>query len=693
MRFVSDISIWWLLPWLGVCILLSLFLYRKESWISDLKYSWQITLKVLRAAGLFIFGLLLLGLMFEAVNFRVEKPVFITLVDNSSSMRNYRDSNEVKSKIQAFDQKVRAKFGDKFDFVQYTVGSDVEENGVLNFKESTSLLASGFEAIHTQFYNRNVGGIAFFSDGNFNKGANPIYSAEKINLTPVFAVGVGDTIAKKDQYIKSVVSNEVAFLKNKFPVEIDVEAIKMGLSNAVVSIHSNGQQIASQAVSFNDGTYDYKHLSFLLEATKVGYQQYTVSISKGVKEHSYLNNSRNFYIEILDTRSKVILLAGAPHPDVAALKNVLEKDDNLEVKAVLAKDWDGSLSKVDLVIWHEPGVHFDAALQGKLEEAKIPVFYCLGPNTSSTTVGKLSLGMSTISGNQTDEVQAKINSGFQLFELSTDLQAAMNFFPPLKIKFGEVKVSAGTDVLLFQRIGTIPKRDPLLFFGTKNGTKYGVLYGEGIWRWKINEYVRSGEEKNFTEFIQKITQFLVVKQNTSSLRISTPKRFTKDEEIELKGEFYNSSLELITSPDLDFTLQDEKSKITKHQFGVVGNYYKLIIGKLKPGKYNWTAKCKHNGKSHIKNGTFLVEDILLESIDSRANHTLLNQLAENSTGKFYTLGNTDQLIEDLEGRDDLVEMSYKETSFNDLIDYKMLFFLLIALFSLEWFLRRWFGAY
>jgi hypothetical protein len=38
-------------------------------------------------------------------------------------------------------------------------------------------------------------------------------------------------------------------------------------------------------------------------------------------------------------------------------------------------------------------------------------------------------------------------------------------------------------------------------------------------------------------------------------------------------------------------------------------------------------------------------------------------------------------------------MSYREASFNDLIDYKWLFFLLIIVFGLEWFLRRWFGAY
>jgi len=640
-----------------------------------------------------LIGVLLVGILFEAVDYRIEKPLFITLIDNSSSMKNYSDSSRVKSEIESFENQMKEKYGAKFDFVQYTVASQVIENGKINFNESNSDLSQGFEAIRTNFYNRNIGGITFFSDGNFNKGSNPIYSAEKINLTPIFTVGIGDTIPKKDQYVKDVETNEIAFLRNKFPVEVDIEGVKVGKSNVVVSISSNGKQVASQSVNFSNGNYDYKHVSFLLDATKIGHQQYTISISKAKNEYNYKNNSRSFYIEILDARSKVLLLAGAPHPDVAALKNVIEKDENLEVVSKLTRDWDRDLKNVDLIIWHEPGIQFDASLQQKIEESKIPILYCIGPNTSNSILQKLPIGMTINSNNQTDEVQAKLNSGFQLFEISTELQAALNYFPPLKIKFGDVKLTQGNDILLYQRIGSIQKNDPLLFFGKNQSVKYGVVYGEGIWKWRMNEFVRLGDQKNFTELIQKITQFLVVKQNTSALRITTPKIFTKGEEVSIKAEFYNASLELITTPSIDFILKNDKNKISKHQFGSVGNFYKLSLGKLNPGKYEWVSSCMHNGTKYSKSGVFIVEDVQIESLDSRADHTILNQISENSNGKFYTLEKTDQLLKDIENRKDIVEMSYKETSFNDLIDYKIVFLLLILIFGTEWFLRRWFGAY
>ncbi len=693
MRFVSDISIWWLLPWLGISIFIAHFLYSKENWIKELGSKWMLIFKSLRASGLFLLGVLFIGILFEAISIRVEKPVFITMVDNSSSMKNYKDSATVKSKIESFNNKLIERFGDKFELHTITVGSEVKSPGKIDFNESTSALSEGFESIHSNFYSRNIGGIAFISDGNFNKGSNPLYSAEKIDLTPVFTVGVGDTTPKKDQYIKNIASNEIAFLKNKFPVEVDLEGIKMGKSNVTVSILNNGKSVASQSVNFSNGTYDYKHVSFLLEADKVGYQQYTVSISTAGGEYTYSNNTRNFYIEILDARSKVLLLAGAPHPDVAALKSVIEKDENLDVTSFLVKEWKRDLKKVDLIIYHEPGIQYDESVMTLIRDAKIPVLYCVGPNTTNSIIQKLKIGLITPNGNQFDEVQGKINTGFQKFEVSTELQNSMNYYPPLKTKFGDVKLAAGNDVLLFQRIGSIQKNDPMIYFGENQNVKFGVIYGEGIWKWKMNEYIRSSESKNFTELIQKISQYLVVKQNTSALRVTFPKRFTIDEEVEVKAEFYNESMELITKPIIELKLKDEKNKSDKYQFGAVSNFYKLSLGKLKPGKYEWTANCKYNGKSYSKSGVFIVENIQLENIESAADHNLLNQIAKQSNGQFYELKNIDQLLNDIEKRKDIAEMSYSEASFNDLIDYKWLFFLIILIFGTEWFLRRWFGGY
>ena len=197
----------------------------------------------------------------------------------------------------------------------------------------------------------------------------------------------------------------------------------------------------------------------------------------------------------------------------------------------------------------------------------------------------------------------------------------------------------------------------------------------------------------FRDLISKTTHYLLVKQNTTALHVTFPKRFSKDEEVEVNASFYNESLEAITSPKINLTLTDEKNKTSKFQFGVVGDSYKLSLGKLKPGKYSWFATATFNGKSYKKSGVFVVEDIAIEQLDTYSNQALMNQLAQKTKGKFELLKNYQKIINQIKSRDDITSVSIKDASFNDLIDYKFIALLLLLSLAIEWFLRRWFGGY
>ena len=692
MRFASDISIWWVLPWAAIAIALSLWFYRDVPWLKELGKKWQIALRALRAAVIFLLGLLLLGLILESVNYREEKPVLISLIDNSSSLLNYKDSSTVRRSINEYRASMKERFGEKYELVEMKVGAFAEYSSSLELNESRSNLAAGFEKIHEDFYNRNVGGIVLVSDGNFNEGSNPVYAAEKISLTPVFSLLVGDTVKKKDHYIKNVAVNDVAFFKNKFPVEVDLEAIKIGRSSVTVKIFRDKQLVASQQVQYEGNQTDFQHVSFLLDADKIGYQTYTVVVNDLENEFNYKNNKRNFYVEIIDSRSKVLFLAGAPHPDVSAIRQELEKDENLEVKAVLARDWDKDLKQVDMIVVHEPGFNMESSLLEKIMESKIPVLFCIGPNAVANTVQGLGIGITIPSGKQTDENQSTINKGFAQFEVSQDLEKAMQYYPPLKTRFGNLKAN-GAEVLAYQRIGTVQKKDPLIFFVKKNAVKYGVIYGEGVWKWRVNEFARTTEQKGFTELISKISQYLLIKQNSAALRVDMPKRFTKNEEVVVNASFYNESMEPITSPKIDFNLKDEKGKQSKLQFGASGNIYRLSLGKIAPGKYEWNAIAYHNGKKQSKSGVFIVEDIDPELLSNSANSSVLNQLGDASGGKVFNLKKYSDLLNTLEKRGDITTISFKEASFDGLIDFKWIFALLLLFLGLEWFFRRWLGAY
>jgi hypothetical protein len=692
MKIASDISIWWVLPWVLISIAIAYWYYRNVPWLKEQSKRIQFLMRFLRSGVLFLIGLLLLGLIIESSSYREEKPVLITLIDHSTSMLNYKDSASVEKLIKQYQDELTTKYSDQFELVSMKAGAIADYSDGLKFNESKTNLFDGFEKIHEDFYNRNVGGVVLISDGNFNEGPNPTYAAEKISLTPVFSLLVGDTVKKKDQYIKNIAVNDVAFFRNQFPVEIDLEAIKIGKKQVTVSILQNGKSVASQKVSYSGNSVDFQHVSFVLNADKIGFQAYTVVVSDVENEYNYKNNKRTFYVEVIDSRSRVLVLAGAPHPDVSAIRQELEKDENLEIESHIVKDWNRDLKKVDLVVVHEPGFNMESGVLDLLMDKKIPVLFVIGPNASAQSMKNLGLGLTIPSGKQTDENQAVINSGFTQFEISQDLKKAIEFYPPLKTKFGDLKAN-GAEILAYQRIGGVQKKDPILFFLKKGGTKYGVIYGEGIWKWRVNEFARSGEQKSFNELISKIGQYLLVKQNTAALRVTFPKRFTKNEEVIVNASFYNESMEPITTPTIELFVSNDKGKKSKLQFGVNGNMYRLSMGKLAPGKYEWKATTKHSGKSYAKSGVFIVEDLDPELLVNSSNNTVLNQLADGSGGKVFELKKYTSLLTELSKRDDITSVSYREASFDGLIDYKWLFILLLLFLGLEWFLRRYLGAY
>ena len=247
--------------------------------------------------------------------------------------------------------------------------------------------------------------------------------------------------------------------------------------------------------------------------------------------------------------------------------------------------------------------------------------------------------------------------------------------------------------MLSQRIGTIKKADPIFLFGNTSKSKYAAFLGEGLWRWRLSEYARTKKHDGFEELIQKTAQYLVVKKNTDPFRVNLPKRFTTNDEVLIQAEFYNEAFEPITTPDIQLELKNEANRVIPYTFAKNSRDYSLGLGKLPSGKYSWKATTKFDGKLYSKEGVFIVENISLEALSTQANHNLMRLLANQSSGKFYTMNGVDQLLKDIGDRNDIVTISYEETDYSNLIDWKWIFAIVALLLASEWFLRRYFGTY
>lgn len=693
MNYFSDISLFWLIPAVLLLGGLTFWYYFKSAENKGWNKTQRWILSSLRFSGLVLLFLLLIGLVWESISYRQEKPLFITLVDDSSSMTASTTDEKLKTEIAGFQNELKNKFGERFDQLTLSFGELVKKGDTLNFKDKTTNLEAAFEYIKNGYFNRNIGGVALISDGNFNQGNHPMYTASELEFTPIFALGVGDTVQKRDVFIRSVSSNEVAFINNQFPVEAIVECKKVPKGILTVSLNHNGKVIATQKINHTNALFEQHEVLFTVDAKEKGFQRYTVSVSTIKGELTSKNNQQSCYIEILETKNLVYFVSSAPHPDLAAIRSVLEEDNQTTIKTALLSNYEAPKEKPSLVVWYENGSTPNAALLKQFIQQQIPVLMIISPITQLGIIKSYELGITPPSGQQQEDAQSAIASGFSTFEFTEQVTKAMSIYPPLRAKFGAYQLGANATVFLQQRLGNVVKKDPLMAFLNVKSTKVGVLFGEGIWRWKLKEFQANQSIEAFREFIQKTTHYLTVQQQKDPLRVTLPKRFYVTDNVEFKAEYYNEVMELTTDPELTLQLTDQGKKTTKLFFSTTSNFYKLNAGQLKPGKYNWTVKATYKGKTIQKSGNFIVEDIAIEQLTTNANFDVLNQLAKQSDGELVQLKDYQKVINNISNRKDIATVQYTDTGYSSMLDAWWIFVLLILIFSAEWFLRRFWGSY
>ena len=69
----------------------------------------------------------------------------------------------------------------------------------------------------------------------------------------------------------------------------------------------------------------------------------------------------------------------------------------------------------------------------------------------------------------------------------------------MKDKFGEVLLSKEFQTVLFQNINGLETQQPLLALFENNNQKSGVLFGEGIWKWRAASFLNSNSFQDFDD--------------------------------------------------------------------------------------------------------------------------------------------------------------------------------------------------
>lgn len=672
--------IYWLL-----CVLIGLIpawlVYRNDR-RKNIPVRWLPAL--LRFFTFFLTAALLLAPAFPSTKTDEEKPLLLWLQDNSTSMRTALGKDSIAYGKKA--QQLQEQWKKDYTVVPLSFGADLGKDSILKYNQRSTNIARALQAATEQYHDRNIGAVILSSDGIFNEGLDPLY-APLSSPVPVYTIALGDSTQPKDLSISRVYANKTVALNSNFEIIADIRAEKLNALNTNLSVIHKGKSIGQAAVKVDKDRF-ITSLRFETKAAEKGFQRYSVVLPPINGELNTANNRMDFFVEVIDDETKVLIKAAAPHPDIAAIREALQSVPQYKVDISIGSDAPGNLSSYHLIIAHQ----VPAVTGTQLPSANIPRWYILGRQSNINAFSQEQDLVKVSGGGNTNDVLPALNNTFNYFTLPANIREVLTRLPPLQAPYGNYSVAADAQVLLKQQIGNVATDYPLWAF--RNGAvPQAVLCGEGLWRWRLYEYKNTGKHDVVDELIRQTVSLLSVKKDNRPFRVFMDKYiFSDNEPVNIYAELKNDNGELINTPEVHLTLKDSAGKALAYNMEKNGSSYRLNVGLLSPGNYTFKGTVTSNGKSHVSEGSFIVESVPLEQLRTNADYQLMAQLAGQTGGSFFTFNNMLTLTDSLKNNATVKPVIHSDKTYVELIDRRWLFFLVLLIAAAEWLLRKYWSV-
>lgn len=660
-------------------LILAVVLYSKKGvpWTRNVSF----LLGALRMSSIFLVILLLLNPLLNLSINHTQKSIIVYALDNSESIA-LRTNEAEQSVIKNWISTSLGELSNQYETVYKDLGNSDQDS--IEFRSQETNLGALLQAIEASYEGENIGAVVLASDGIINKGALPQYNTYTF---PVFTVGLGDTIAPKDLAIKEVRNNKIAYQGNKFPIRIELQQKGFAGTPVSLTIKEKGKTLAQESMTLSRPQHVF---NLNLDANNAGLKHLVIEVTKLEDESSFVNNKKDVYINVIEGKDRVLILAPAPHPDISTIRQVLANAANYETTVYIPGVSKESVieGKYDVIINH------NAFKPVKYPEINANGTWFLVNNESASNMNdQLDFFNVLQRGRQTDNIRPVLQPSFSKFKLNPDNIKAIDSYPPLSVPFGEYGFSGPVEVLMTQRVGSLDTGKPLMLFYDDGSNKVAVTMGTGIWQWRMQESGFKETPALFDEIILKTVQFLSIKDDKKQF-VVRPRQstFNESERIFLDTEVYDEIYERRYGNKIRLNITNEADE-TK-AFELVDNEMNAAfsLGRMNQGVYTYVASTTISGKTVTEKGEFIVNQTQVESLNLQADHQMLRQLASKTGGEFFDISETNSVSEKLKNADFKSIIRTEEELF-PLINSLWVIGLIILLLSIEWFFRKYLGAY
>jgi uncharacterized membrane protein len=724
----------WLLP-VGILLGAALLFWhvrRNHGMLSGLR---PIAIWGLEACMVALILFLLWHPALSIATLRPQQNVVAVLVDDSRSMSldDASGTREAAAK-RVLDSGLLKDLNDKFQVRLYKFGGEperIQKTDQLQGQAPASRIGDTLERVLAESSSLPLGAIVLLSDGADNSGGIdlPTIAAIRRQRIPVHTIGFGRERPEKDVEIADAVVAARALPQSKLTASVSLMSHGLSGSKAKLSVRDRGKVLASQEVTLR-GDGEIQSETVVFNAGEAGPKSLEIGVEPIGGEANAANNKVARQVNVENRKPKILYFEGEPRWEYKFIRRALDDYNDIELAAMVRttqnklyrqfppsmgpKDLEeGFPSKAEdlfqfqgLIIGSVEANYFTPAQQQLIQEfvdRRGGGLLFLGGRATLSDGGyqnsplaelvptRLPDGKGTFHRDFTGQELTPEGSRNLITRLDDDPQRNLEKWKkmPQMANYQEVGEPKPGATVLLRSTPQNKKSFPLLVTENFGRGRSVLLATEGTWRWKM---WTDHADKTHATFWQQIFRHLVT-DTPGQVTATTPKQVLSDEtKVPIRVEVRDKQYKPVMN-----------AKVQARFMGPDGTSATLELNPvpLEEGIYGgeWTAEKPGAYVAEIIAGreqeqigqdvlSFRREDGVAENFHTSQNRELLEKLAQQTGGRYYTPGDASKLSK---------EISYSEAGITaretrDLWDMPVIFLVALMLRASEWLLRRKWGV-
>ena len=641
----------------------------------------QLPLAIVRFLALLGVFILLINPKINKTEYTEEKHNLVVLWDNSTSIKS---SGAAETMLALQEELLKNEnLGTQFNLSSFSFGNDLNTNDTLTFVKTTTNIAKALTTLKS-LYRKNNTTALLVTDGNQTIGEDYEFLNTTLGFS-VYPIVVGDTTRYVDLKINRINLNKYAFLNNTFPVEVFISYQGKDAITTSLSIQLEGNRVFRETFSL-DATTNAKKITAQLEATSVGFKPLEFSLIPLEGERNTQNNTKTESIEVIDEKTNVGIVASIMHPDIGALIKTIESNEQRSATIIKPNAPENELAAIDLFILYQPTQEF-ATVYKYINKYERNTFTITGPKTDWRFLNTVQNSLERTNYNQTEEIFPVLNAGFGLFDITT---FSLVDFPPLEGTLGELLVTKSSENILEQRIKGVEINEPLLTIMYDDTRREAFLFGENLWRWRMQSFRNDQNFDSFDELFSKLFLYLASSEKRERLTVDYELSYQGASAQRITATYFDATYAFDSKAELNVAIRNLDTGTSRNlPMELKNNFYETDISNLSSGAYTFTVSVSNETIS--KSGGFAISDFSLEQQFLRSDLEKLNRLAEGTSGKLVYPENIELLVEDLMNNTLYIPTQKSVQNVVSLIDFKVVLAIIITALTAEWFIRKYNG--